>query len=101
VIYKCISKNQNVDTVVTVIEKERNETGDVSVTLVMTAVHALRARSEEKDTYIDTLMRIGDLPIDLYWCLPTPRSKKSSMFVSVVEPYENIKSLYYTIEYIV
>jgi hypothetical protein len=55
VIYKCISKNQNVDTAVTAIEKERNETGDVSITLVMTDVHAPRARSEEKDTDIDTL----------------------------------------------
>jgi hypothetical protein len=101
VIHKCIAKNQNVDTAVTVIEKERNETGDVSITLVVTAVHAPRARAEDKDTERDTLRRIGDLPIDLYWCSPTPPSKEPSMFVSAVEPYENIKSLYYTTEYIV
>jgi hypothetical protein len=75
VIDKCIAKNQNIDTAVTVIEKERNETGDVSITLVMTVVHAPRTRTEEKDTDIDTLRRIRDLLIDLYWCLPTPPSK--------------------------
>jgi hypothetical protein len=71
VIYKCIAKHQNVDTAI--VEKERDEIGDVSITLVMTAVHAPRARAQEKDTDIDTLRGIGDLPIDLYWCFPTPR----------------------------